>query len=437
VPWKVRELMSERMDFVTRLKNGERMTDLCQEFGISRKTGYKFWERFARAGESGLGDVSRARKSIAHKTPQAVEELLVAARRKQSSWGGRKLKDVLSKKHPGVALPSPTTIAAILKRHGLVEARKRRRLPSRYEGRLTVPSGPNDVWAADYKGQFRLGNRQYCYPLTATDLHSRLILAVEALDATDEEQARAVFEEVFATYGLPSVIRTDNGTPFASAAALAGLTRLSAYWLRLGIRHERTEPAHPEQNGCHERMHRTLKAETTRPARSNLLQQQERFDEFQREFNEERPHEALEMKRPAEVYRSSERPLPQPLPELTYPLHDDVLTVGRSGHIRLPRARHVFLSYALVQQEVGLREEMDGRWLVTFASLDLGHYDPRVGTFEPRDPRKVGCGDAGLWTSQGACPQALDSLRPSADGQPPPAHIPTAATATEPVPPTG
>jgi putative transposase len=294
------------------------------------------------------------------------------------------------------------------------------------------------VWAADYKGQFRLGNREYCYPLTATDLHSRLILAVEALDGTDEEQAREVFEETFTKYGLPSVIRTDNGTPFASAGALAGLTRLSAYWLRLGIRHERTEPAHPEQNGCHERMHRTLKAETTRPARNNLLQQQERFDEFQREFNEERPHDALEMKRPAEIYRPSERRLPRPLPEPAYPLHDDVLTVSRAGHIRLPRGRQVFLSYALVQQQVGLREEADGRWLVTFASLDLGHYDPRTGRFDPCDPRKVGCGDAGLWTSQGACPQALDSLRPSEDGQPPPAHITTAATATtEPVPPTG
>ncbi len=438
MPWKVRELMSERMDFVMRLKNGERMTDLCQEFGISRKTGYKFWERFTRAGESGLGDASRARRGLAHKTPQAVEELLVAARREHHTWGGRKLKKVLGDKHPGVTLPSPTTIAAILKRHGLVEARRRKRRPSRYEGRLTVPSGPNDVWAADYKGHFRLGNRQYCYPLTTTDLHSRLILTIEALDGTDEEQAREVFDEAFTTYGLPSVIRTDNGTPFASAGGLAGLTRLSAYWLRLGIRHERTEPAHPEQNGCHERMHRTLKAETTRPARKNLLQQQERFDEFRREFNEDRPHDALDMKRPLEVYHPSERRLLKPLPGLEYPLHDDVLTVGRGGHIRLPRGRQIFLSYALVYQEVGLREELDGRWLVTFASLDLGHYDPRAGTFEPSDPRKVGCGDAGLWTSQGACPQALDSLRLSADGQPPPAHIPTAATATaEPVPPTG
>ena len=429
MPWNVRDPMSERLQFMIRLEKGERMTDLCQEFGISRKTGYKFWERYKHQGANALGDASRARKRIAHKTAAAMEALVVEARKGHDTWGGRKLREVLGREQPGVQVPSASTIASILKRNGLVQPRKRRRRPSRYEGALTAPTKPNEVWATDYKGQFRLGNHEYCYPLTASDLQSRFILGIEALDGTDEEQAQAVFEELFTTYGLPSVIRSDNGTPFASAAALAGLTRLSAYWLRLGIQHQRTEPAHPEQNGSHERMHRTLKAETTRPARSNLMQQQERFDEFRQVFNEERPHEALEMKRPAEVYRPSERQLPSPLPELLYPLHDDVLTVNRSGHIRLPRLRTIFLSYALVHQKVGVREQDDGRWLITFASLDLGHYDPRTGTFEPLD-RKVGCGDAGLGASQSACPQALDSLR-----RPEAVHIPTAATATEPVPP--
>jgi transposase InsO family protein len=370
------------MQFVARLAKGERMVDLCREFGISRKTGYKFWDRYQHRGVTALGDQSRARRQIAHKTPEAIEQLLVEARKAHMTWGGRKLKSVLEQESPGVSLPSAGTIATILRRHGLVQRRKARRRPTRYAGALTAPQGPNEVWAADYKGQFRLGNREYCYPLTATDLHSRFILAVEALDGTDEEQARGVFEEIFTMHGLPLVIRTDNGTPFASQG-LAGLTRLSAHWVRLGIRHERIEPAHPEQNGQHERMHRTLKAETTRPARSNLMQQQERFDEFRREFNEKRPHEALAMKRPADIYRSSERPLPKPLPTLDYPLHDDILVVGRNGHIRLPRGRQVFLSSALVHQPVGLREEIDGRWLVTFASLDLGMYDPRTGSFDP------------------------------------------------------
>ena len=387
MPWKVSHPMTERMHFVTRLAKGERMVDLCREFGISRKTGYKFWERFQHQGVTALQDQPRARKRIAHKTSEAIEQLLVDARTAHPSWGGRKLKDVLERESPGVVLPSAGTIAAILRRRGLVQARRQRRRPSRYAGRLTVAESPNDVWATDYKGQFRLGNREYCYPLTATDLHSRFILAVEALDGTDEEQARVVFEDIFSKHGLPLVIRTDNGTPFSSAQGLAGLTRLSALWLRLGIRHERIEPAHPEQNGQHERMHRTLKAETARPARANLMQQQERFDEFRREFNEKRPHEALEMKRPAEVYRPSDRPLPKPLPDLDYPLHDDTLVVGRNGHIRLPRGRQVFLSSALIHQPVGVREELDGRWLVTFVNLDLGMYDPRTGSFDPVDPR--------------------------------------------------
>ena len=380
--WKVSDPMTERMYFVTRLEKGERMTDLCREFGISRKTGYKFWERFKRQGVTALADEPRAPKRVARKTAEAMEQLLVEARGQHPSWGGKKLKNVLEREHPEVKLPSASTVSAILKRHGLVKERRRRRHPAARSGPLTAAQAPNEVWAVDYKGQFRLGNREYCYPLTATDLASRFILAIEALDGTDEEQARVVFEDVFATYGLPAAIRSDNGPPFASQG-LASLTKLSAWWLRLGIRHERIEPGHPEQNGQHERMHRTLKAETARPARANVLQQQDRFDEFREEFNEKRPHEGLDMKRPAEIYQPAERRLPDPLPELDYPLHDDVLVVGRNGHIRLPQGRQVFLANALVGHPVGLREQLDGTWLVTFAGLDLGTYDGRLGTFEP------------------------------------------------------
>jgi putative transposase len=377
--------MFERMQFLTRLAGGERMTDLCEEFGISRKTGYKFQDRYQRLGEPGLVDRSRAPKRVASKTTETVAQLLVATRREHNTWGGRKLKTVLEREHEGLKLPSASTIALVLKRHGLVQKRRARHRSTTHHGPLTKPQDANDVWAADYKGQFRLGNHQYCYPLTATDLHSRFILAVEALDATDEEQARAVFENVFSTYGLPRVLRTDNGSPFASQG-LAGLTRLSAFWMRLGIRHERTQPAHPEQNGCHERMHRTLKAETTRPACNTALQQQERFDDFREQFNDVRPHEALDMKRPSDLYHTSERAFLRPLPELAYPFHDDTLVVQNGGHVRLPRRRSVFLSYALVGQPVGLREQLDGSWLVTFCSLDLGVYDPRVGSFEPTKP---------------------------------------------------
>lgn len=389
MPWKVTQPVNERMRFVVRLENGERMTDLCQEYGISRKTGYKFWERFKERGPAGLADESRAPKRVPRRTAAEIEQLIVKTRKARPNWGGRTIKAVLERRQPGLVLPAPTTIGDILKRHGLVTSSKRRREagePKR--GPLTVPEAPNQVWAVDYKGQFRLGNGRYCYPLTATDVHSRFVLAVQALEGTDEEGARQCFEEIFREHGLPQIIRSDNGSPFASTG-LAGLTRLSAWWLRLGIAHQRIQPAHPEQNGQHERMHRTLKAETTRPAGKNPLQQQERFDQFRREFNEVRPHQSLGMKTPADVHRPSERRLPEPLPELEYPLHDDVLVVGREGHIRLPRCRSVFLSKALAGQPVGLREQEDGRWLVTFITLDLGLYDPRGHRrFEPL-PRDV------------------------------------------------
>jgi transposase InsO family protein len=384
VPWKVSDPMSERMDLVSRLQKGERMTDLCLELGISRKTGYKFWERYKKQGPRGLLDGSRAPKRVARRTASEMEQVLVDARRKHPSWGGRKLKDMLER-NGVVTVPSAGTIAAVLKRHGLVTPRRLRRRPEVFRGVLSQPQAPNEVWGVDYKGQFRLGNRQYCYPLTTSDLCSRFLLATEALDGTDEEAAREVFEEVFEEYGLPDWIRSDNGSPFASQG-LAGLTKLSAWWMRLEIKHQRIKPAHPQENGCHERMHRTLKAETTRPARQNSLQQQERFDAFRQEFNHDRPHEALGMKRPAEVYRPSERRKPRVLLEPSYPLHDDVLLVNASGHIRVPRRGTVFLSYALAGQPVGIREQDGGRWLVTFMTLDLGEYDAQTRRFEAAVP---------------------------------------------------
>ena len=229
---------------------------------------------------------------------------------------------------------------------------------------------PNDVWCIDYKGQFRLGDRTYCYPLTITDQFSRYLVACEGMAAISDEAACEVCEEMFREWGLPSAIRSDNGVPFASSG-LGGLTKLSVFFLRLGIALERIRPSHPEENGQHERMHRTLKAETTRPARANLLQQQERFDEWVHEFNHERPHEAIGMKRPAEVFAPSATALPEQLPELAYPTHDDVVRVTRWGDIRIAGFGPVRLSKALAGQEVGVREEADGRWLIS-ASIDLG-----------------------------------------------------------------
>jgi transposase InsO family protein len=383
VPWKAISPVDERARFVMRAQDGESITDLCREFGISRKTGHKILKRFREGSYAALEDQGRAPKRIPHRTPPEIRALILSAKRRHASWGPKKLKAWLERKNEGLELPAPSTIGELLRREGLVNARgPRRRATALSRSELTRASAPNEVWCADFKGQFRLGNGQYCYPLTITDLHSRYLIACTALEGTKSGPALWAFEEAFQEYGLPAVIRTDNGVPFASTG-LAGLSSLSAYWMRLGVRPERTEPASPQQNGEHERMHRTLKAETTRPAGANLLQQQERFDRFREEFNEERPHEAIGQRPPAELYIPSDRRLSEELPELMYPLHDVTRLVSVVGHVYL-NGGYFHLTQALAGHDVGLRELEDGRWLVSYTSLDLGYYDPRTGRFEKR-----------------------------------------------------
>ena len=372
MPWKSKTPVDLRIEFMKRVMKGETVAELCREFGIARKTGDKFKQRFKRLGEAGLLDLSRAPKVIPHRTSPEVVKLLVDEKKRHPTWGPKKIKTQLEERLL-TELPAASTIGDILERAGLVSKRGKRRSVPPQPTTLREALAPNDVWCIDYKGQFRLGNRSLCYPLTLTDQRSRFILGCDAMAAISDDEARESCEEIFRRYGLPKAMRSDNGVPFASTG-LANLTRLSVYWLQLGIELERIRPAHPEENGQHERMHRTLKFETTRPPRTNLLQQQERFDEFVEEFNTERPHEALGMKRPAQVYKASPRKLPLTLPQLEYPQHDDMLSVDRNGYIS-HRRRRCFLSKALAYQTVGIREELDGRWLVTFASLDLGHVD--------------------------------------------------------------
>jgi transposase InsO family protein len=372
------------MEMMVRLSQGEKLTDLCREYGISRKTGEKFKKRYRELGPAGLTDQSRARKLIAHKTPAELAEVLLVERRLHPTWGPRKLKEILERRL-GRPFPAPSTIGEVLAEHGLIEPRRKRR---RHVPRLTSQSlvtAPNQVWCIDYKGQFRLGDGSYCYPLTITDKFSRFIIGCEGMGAINDEAAREVCEDIFRTHGVPAVMHSDNGVPFA-CNGLAGLTKLSAYWLRLGIKLERSRPAHPQDNGRHERMHRTLKAETTRPARDNLLQQQERFDQFVEEFNTQRPHEALDMKRPADVYAPSAKKHPEFLPDPEYSTYDDVLRVGANGLIHFPRRRQVYLTTALAGQLVGVREETDDRWLVSFMNLDLGYVEPRCNHFTQITP---------------------------------------------------
>jgi putative transposase len=373
------------MKFLARLQAGERMTDLCEEFGISRKAGYRLRDRFAAVGVSALVDGSRAPRRVANRTSAEMQELLLAARRAHPSWGPRKLRAWLLDRHHGLTLPAASTIGDLLRREGLVERRRMRRATPAWTGGRSQPVAPNELWCADYKGQFRLGNAQYCYPLTITDRFSRMLLACDGFEAIDTLSTRQAFESVFREYGLPDAIRTDNGAPFASRG-LHGLSRLAAWWLRLGIRHERIEPAHPEQNGQHERMHLDLKKQTTRPAAPTLLQQQDRFDAFVHEYNHERPHEALGQTPPVRHHLPSLRPFPEHLPELTYPLHDRTIVLSPSGHLRLAgRNGAYFIASALGGEHVGLREIEDRIWLVTYVDHDLGLIDERQHSFEPAD----------------------------------------------------
>ena len=364
--------MDERLRFVARALDGEKMAVLCREFDISRKTGYKIFNRYRECGLEGLTDRSRRPYRQANQLPFQIESLIVQLKREHPTWGAPKIRDRIRRRHADIQTPAISTVHAVLDRHGLVTRRKRRR--HRAEGTaLSRPDQPNDLWCADYKGEFMLADRRYCYPLTITDFATRYLLACEALATTKERYAFTVFERVFKDFGLPAAIRTDNGVPFASPHSLFGLSKLSVWWLRLGIRIERIKPGHPEQNGRHERMHLTLKKEATKPAAKNFLQQQARFDTFIDGFNDERPHQALNMKYPGELYTRSTRPY-HGLEDLEYPFHDRTITVTQCGRVCFGRQK-INLSTVFAGQNVGVKQVADQIWLVSFMDYDLGFFD--------------------------------------------------------------
>ncbi|QQO19870.1 IS481 family transposase [Bradyrhizobium diazoefficiens] len=383
MPWKASSVMEERLRFVARLLDGEAMTEVCREFGISRKTGYKIFGRYKERGLEALSDRSRRPIRYANQLPQQLETLIVRLKSEKPHWGARNIRELLVRRLDGdVRVPAKSTIHAVLDRHGLVKRARERK--NRAQGTpLSQGAAPNDLWCTDFKGEFKLGNGRYCYPLTATDQASRFLLMCEALESTREEPAIAAFERLFSERGLPLAIRSDNGVPFASPNALFNLSKLSVWWLRLGIAIERIKPGHPQQNGRHERMHLTLKQEATRPPGANILQQQDRFDAFVHEFNTERPHEALDMKCPAQLYATSRRRY-EGLPELSYPFHDRDVLVTACGRLCLHRKR-INISTVLAGQKLGIKEVDEGIWLVSFMHYDLGYFDLEQKTLQPLD----------------------------------------------------
>lgn len=377
MPWSAPSVMTIRYEFLKALQLGRgSMRAVCREYGISEKTGYKWRARFLTGGQPALADRSHAPHVPAHQVPRALVAQICACREAHPRWGARKLRQVLAAQDATQPWPVASTITDILRREGL-PLRPRRTChtaQTAWARGLTPPTAPNHVWAADFKGQFRLGDRTYCYPLTISDLYSRYVIACTGLGSVASDGARPTFERHFREYGLPEVLRTDNGVPFGVPGALGGLSPLAVWWIHLGIRPERIQPGRPTQNGCHERMHRTLKADTTQPPATTLAQQQTRFNRWREEFNTVRPHEAHGNVPPAQHYAAAPRRYPTRLPPLDYPAHYDVRLVGTTGRIKW-RQDAITLSAVLRGEYVGLEHTTDTEWRVWLGPLQLGVYN--------------------------------------------------------------
>jgi len=366
--------MEEKLRFICEYDLREQaMSELCQKYGIARETGYVWLRRYRAYGLAGLLEHSHAAHRHANQTPEEIERMVLELRQAHMRWGPRKLKRILQRDEPGRTWPAASTIGALLKREGLVVARKKRWHTAPYTQPLAHADEANRVWCADFKGYFRTADGARIDPLTISDAHSRYLLRCQAVEKTNTARVQAIFEAAFREYGMPEAIRTDNGAPFASRA-LAGLSRLAVWWMKLGIVPERIEAGHPEQNGRHERMHRTLKQEVAQPPAANRRQQQEELDRFRQEYNEVRPHEALEMRTPAAVYQASPRKFPVRVPEPDYPATMLIRSVRRQGHFRWKK-HDVFLSEVLWGEQVGLLPEDDRWFTIYFAQLPLARFD--------------------------------------------------------------
>jgi len=387
MPWEATTMLEARARFIAAWVDPEvavPFAELCRSFHISRPTGYKWLRRWEQEPELGFADRSRAPAGHPNAVPEALVEEILACRAQHPSWGPRKLVAALRRLAPDEPWPVASTVGALLQRRGLTRPHRRRdRLGGAPPLPLTEPTGCNEVWAVDFKGHFALRAGPRCHPLTITDSYSRALLRCQGLPREDYAAAQPVFIGAFREFGLPAVIRSDNGPPFAASGhGLTNLTRLSAWWLRLGIRPERIAPAHPEQNGRHERLHGTLKAEATRPPQRNLPAQQLEFDRFRHEYNWERPHEGIGYQVPADLYVRSPRPYPAVLPELAYPAAMTVRQVRNTGYFRW-RGSLIFLSEALAGEPVGLLPLDDRHWAVYYSCAALAILDDATGRWLP------------------------------------------------------
>jgi transposase InsO family protein len=387
MPWQETCAMTERLRMLLAVTSREvTMAEACRQAGVSRKTGDKWRARFAATGVSGLAELARAPHHRPQTVVPAIRDAVLVQRAQHPTWGPKKLVAHLRATQPQAPWPAPSTVGDLLKQAGLVVPRRRRpHAPARSQ-RLAHATAPNTVWCADFKGDFRLGDGSRCYPLTISDAHSRFLLRCQALPATDSSRVQPLFAATFREYGLPDVLRTDNGPPFASVG-LAGLTALSVWWIKLGITPERIRPGKPSENGRHERMHRTLKAEACAPPAATLRAQQAACDRFRQEYNAVRPHEALGQRPPASLYTPAPRSFPHRLPALSYPAADAVRWVRPNGAIRWHQAE-LYLTPTLSGEPVGLSQVGDGRWQVAFGPLVLGTFHERTPILQPCRPSR-------------------------------------------------
>ena len=382
MPWKVTDVLEERTRFVLEYDSGSfTMAELCRIYGIARKTGYQWVERYEVEGLAGLEDRRSGAGHHPNQTKSGVEQQIVQLKQAHPSWGAKKLRARLLATKKGVYWPAVSTFGEILRREGLSAPQHKRLKTPVYSKPFEKVEGPNQTWCADFKGWFLTGQGERIDPLTMTDAHSRYLLRCQGVEKTNTEQVQAIFAAAFREYGMPQTIRTDNGVPFASRA-IAGISRLSIYWMKLGITPERIKPGHPEQNGRHEHMHRTLKAETAKPPAPTRRAQQKAFDRFRQQFNEERPHEALQQNTPASCYHSSPRLYPDRIPEPEYDTHMKPKRVYPDGTF-FWKGTQIFISKCLKGEFIGMEKTDDRYWDVHFATFPLARFDSHKLVLQP------------------------------------------------------